>query len=365
MFERKRSRLWLIPIGLLAVLMWSAKKQSQKTGKEEENHLSSSITSPQNGPNIQSRPPRRERFFRQQNDIVYASLHWDDQGNPLPIHPRFQEAAPAVETTPFPRGINQERRYHTPTHRTVPSSLRSRPPVVMAGTPEDGRTALLPDEIDEGTLEGILMSFVPEAFDRIIAGETARLELPTPEGGIVDAEIRSIRDRGGMTQTFHGAVTGYREQASVVQMVYHDGIVHGSVALYDIGRHFEYRMLEDGHMMVRELDSTSRHQECKGPEVDPETELQQLSDELAAEGVELETLVSEAAEGGEVVEDTPGYTTVDIVVGYGQSARSSQGGTSQMEALIISSIDRMNTAFGNSLVTNVELVLLGSIEDPN
>ena len=36
-----------------------------------------------------------------------------------------------------------------------------------------------------------------------------------------------------------------------------DGALHGTVARYHEGQHFEYRLLNDGALMVRELDAAA------------------------------------------------------------------------------------------------------------
>jgi len=366
MNRSKVPSLLLIALGALAVLIWFRLQDQQEFQDSVPSQIAGRSDTEKG---FTQRPVLREQYFRPASDVVTASIVFDHAGHPQPVHPRFSQPAGPVGTTPFPRGVYKERRYHEPTDRVIPEALRTRPAIALAGIPEDGRIILTTEEADVHTLQGIRMGFVSDALEEVLAGNTARLAMPTPEGGMLEAEITSIRDRGGMTHTFQGALSGYREQASVVQLVYHDGILHGSVALYDIGRHFEYRMLADGHMMVRELDPATRHQECRGPEIEPEVELANLTDELAAEGVDLQLDTSMTGEGnsdgGDTPSDTPGYDTVDIVVGYGKSARQSQGGVSQMEALIISSVDRMNTAFSNSLITNTELMLLGTIEDPD
>ena len=54
-----------------------------------------------------------------------------------------------------------------------------------------------------------------------------------------------------------------------------------------------------------------------------------------------------------------------MTVGYTVQARLADGGNSQIEARIIASVDRMTLAFANSAIANTELILLGTIEDPD
>lgn len=113
--------------------------------------------------------------------------------------------------------------------------------------------------------------------------------------------------------------------------------------------------MNDGHMMVRELDQATMVDRCgNGQEILPD----ELLDELSGQGVEVEPSPPGVA-------DAVDWTTVDVVVGYGGEARSAQGGYAQIEALIISAVDRMNTAFSNSLINNKQVALLGTIEDPD
>ena len=251
---------------------------------------------------------------------------------------------------PFPRGPNGERRYAAPVTSPVTEASRSADPVSLAMSPADGRVALLPEEIDLHTKSARRMVLDVGALEEVIAGRTSRILAPLPDGKAILLRIDTIRNRAGMTYTLEGEVEG-EPQKSVVQLVVHDGILHGTVARYDIDQHLEYRILSSGYMMVRELDSSTMGDVCGNPgEEDP------LMDGGDADG---------SPSGEEPAPDTPGYVTIDLVVGYDQGARVADGGVSQMEARIINSVDRMNLAFTNSQVTSTELMLLGTIEDPD
>ena len=201
-------------------------------------------------------------------------------------------------------------------------------------------------------------------LDQIASGEWGRILAPLPDGGEIELRIDSIKRRSASTQTFLGKIEG-QEQTSDVLIVYHDGIIHGSIARYDINRHFEYRVLASGHLMIRELDSSTMTARCGKPDEAADTE--QAHHHVAADPFDP-TAHNESAPPAEepnAPSDTPGYTTIDVVVGYGIQARQADGGVSQMEARIIASVDRMNLAFSNSQITNTELMLLGTIEDPD
>ena len=270
------------------------------------------------------------------------------QGTPSPVKP-------------YPRGVNNERNHEAPVTREVSEELRMRKPAVMAMSPADGRLDLLPEETDLHTLRARRLVLDTGALDQVVNGTTSRLVAPTTGGDALMLDIQSVKTRSSQSHTLFGTVQG-EEETSIVQLVYHDGILHGSVNRYPENQHYEYRILADGHMMVRELDELNMTAKCGSTGESAEQTEQRIREELASDGIHLET----APDGdGETAPDTTGWTTVDVVVGYDKAARIADGGVSQIEARIISSVDRMSTAFMNSLVTNSELMLLGTIEDPN
>lgn len=275
---------------------------------------------------------------------------------PAIVDPVFARMGTPTHVRPFPRGKNRERRFSEVIVREVTEAALSAEPVVLAKSPVDGRINLLPEEIDTYTKAARRMVLDTEALEAIVSGKAGRMKVPLPDGTALDLVFHRIRDRGGMTQTLEGEIDG-EPQKTVAQFVYHDGIVHGSVARYDIDRHFEYRILSSGFLMVTELDLASMNSDCGG------------SPSLSASEVALNVEGEPGEESAEVEDsapprDTVGYTTIDIVVGYDAAARSADGGVSQIEARIISSVDRMNLAFSNSLIAQTEIMLLGVIEDP-
>ena len=124
---------------------------------------------------------------------------------------------------------------------------------MLAKSPEDGRFNLLPEEIDEHTLVAGRMVFDPTALDRIIERQDFPPACSHPSDEVLTLEFQKIKTRSANTHTLQGHVVG-EETTSLVQFVYHDGILHGSVMRYDKNQEIEYRILADGHMMVRELD---------------------------------------------------------------------------------------------------------------
>ncbi|QTN32838.1 hypothetical protein HZ994_11025 [Akkermansiaceae bacterium] len=257
----------------------------------------------------------------------------------------------------FPRGENFSRRYHVPVSRALPRGLGTREPGVLALTPEDGRTHLLPGEIDLHTRLARRMVFDPAALDAVLSGETVRALAPTVGDEVLTLEFHSVKTRSARSHTLLGRVVG-EEESSDALLVYHDGVIHGSVARYSAAadQHLEYRILADGHMMVRELDPATMTATCGNG---PATEAEALFDGASGEGLEIIP-----QNEGEISGDTAGWRTIDIVVGYDAGARVEDGGYTQIEARIISSVDRMSAAFANSAITNTELMLLGTVEDP-
>lgn len=271
-----------------------------------------------------------------------------------PVSPLVDEAfartGVPVQVRAFPRGPNGERRYNAPVISAMPEASRAAPPVPLAMSPLDGRVELLAEEIDLHTKTARRMVLDVAALEEVIDGKTSRILAPLPDGSAILLRIDAVRNRAGTTFTLDGEVEG-EPQTSVVQLVVHDGILHGTVARYDIDQHLEYRILSSGYMMVRDLDSSTMTDTCGNPGEE---------DALPDDGT-----APDSPDEGEPAPDTQGYVTIDVVVGYDQGARVVDGGVSQMEARIIGSVDRMNLAFSNSQVTSTELMLLGTIEDPD
>ncbi|GEM_PF-1384467 len=271
---------------------------------------------------------------------------------PVAVDEAFARTGVPTPVKPFPRGPNGERRYQAPAVNVVTEESRSPPPVALAMSPIDARVELLPEEIDLHTKTARRMVLDVAALEEVIEGKTSRILAPLPDGSALLLRIDAIRNRAGSTYTLEGEVEG-EPQTSVVQLVVHDGILHGSVARYDIDQHLEYRILSSGYLMVREIDGSTMTDVCGNP--GEETPLEDGAAAASPGGVDEETPAP----------DTAGYVTIDIVVGYDQGARVADGGVSQMEARIINSVDRMNLAFNNSEVTSTELMLLGTVEDPD
>jgi alpha-tubulin suppressor-like RCC1 family protein len=272
---------------------------------------------------------------------------------PVEVDPAFARQGGPVLVRPFPRGENGERRHHVPVVTLLSGESLTGAARALAMSPADGRIALLPEEVDNHTRRARRMALDLSSLDAVVAGETARLLAPMPDGKALTLLIRSVKNRGGSTFTMEGEVEG-EPQKSVAQLVYHDGVLHGTVARFHLEQELEYRVLADGHLMVRELEQLTMKDVCGDPGRSPESSPETPDAEGGGENGP-----PEAPEA-----DTPGHTTIDIVVGYDRAAREADGGRAQIEARIISAVDRMNLSFANSLITQTELMLLGTVEDP-
>lgn len=306
------------------------------------------------------------------DDAASAALFPDmEVGTPTPLKP-------------YPRGENQRRRYQAPTSRDAADLPSNAPRPWLAMRPEDGRMELNEDELLPHTLEAVRLVFNPEAVEQVINNQARTLMLPTPDGGSLQFDVQSIKTRSSRTHTLIGKLAG-EEPDSDVMFVYHDGGILGHVTRYPKAEFLQYRMLPDGYMMARELDASTMTANCVKPPAAEQAKLDQavsntgcsectdcggkpaaaselLESELENTGVDIDIQVS--PDGGDALPETPGYTTVDVVVGYGQQARTRAGGVSAIEADIIAAVDRMTQAFENSQITNTEMMLLGTIEDP-
>ena len=333
--SKKTLALLIGPLGILCLVwFWLGRPDEGNLENADDRKSSSSVSSDGAGAEIAPGPSRLP-------SEKAASL------TPLtPLHEAFARVGSPSPVKLHPRGPKAERRYAEPTTSELPDTARTAAPLPLAMSPDDGRTTLLPEEVDLHTKTARRMVLDVTALEAVVDGKTARLLAPLPDGSALTLVIDSVKARGGMTHTFQGEVEG-EPQTSVVQLVLHDGILHGTVARYHLDQHVEYRILSSGYLMVRELDPSTMTDHCGDP------------DEPGGSGTE-----SSGTEGPEV-QDTIGYVTIDVVVGYDKGAREADGGYAQMEARIIASVDRMTTAFANSEVTATELMLLGTVEDPD
>jgi len=267
----------------------------------------------------------------------------------------------------FPRGENASRRYQQPVRKPIDPALASQNPTVLARSPQDGRFHFQPEQMDEHTKKAGRLVFDPAALDQVVAGQTSRILAPTLTEEVLTLEFETVKTRSANTHTLHGYIAG-EEETSTAQFVYHDGIVHGNVMRYDAQQEIEYRIMSDGHMMVREIDTESfaEHSCATCESGDPHSHSHSHIEADIENQIHADLETKPAPAGEEpipVPRDTTGWRTIDVTVGYSTAARIDANGTSQMEAKIIASVDRMSLAFANSQINNTEIVLLGTIEE--
>ncbi len=338
MFRCRRALLWLL-LALVGGLFWRVSEQQPSLV-------------PASGDFLRKNMESRQEIGASRLPTAIESQRISEPGWEPPRV--FRQPGRAVVAGAAARGPNARRQFAEPITKDLGGAFEKGKPAILAQLPADGRTHLEPTEIDQFTLLGRRLAFNRAAVDSVLAGETPRLLAPSVDQEVLELVIDSVTSREGLTHTLSGKVAG-EEKTSVVQLVLHDGILHGSVVRYGSGRELEYRILRDGHLMVRELDQVAMNDSCG---------VIRASDEVSPIGeAGLSKAMAPGAETG--ADDPSSLRTVDVVVGYGRDARLADGGVSQIEARIIASVDRMNRAFANSGIANAKVVLLGTIEDPD
>ncbi|MCC5846880.1 MAG: DUF2341 domain-containing protein [Verrucomicrobia bacterium] len=256
----------------------------------------------------------------------------------------------------IPRGRYGRRVLDTPT-RTRLEPGEGEPVRVFASVRPARKTS--PFAWDAYTLDAIEAPISHRLFHELAGGITSRLVLPLSVEEEVDVDVYEIVHRGRHTFTFMGKIPG--DHDNDVILVYNEGAVSGSMTRFDPesggARNFQFQVMEDGHVAIKELNEASfLHGDCGGVI---------FGAEIFAGAEEAGGEVLDGEEDGHSAGEGTAQHLVDIVVGYSIKSRQSDGGTAGIESRIIASVDRMNLAFANSLVDNAEVVLLGMIEDPD
>lgn len=206
--------------------------------------------------------------------------------------------------------------------------------------------------MDEHTLSAIEVSMDVEAMENFVSSDDGAVRIPVAGGKDLLVFIDRVVTRGEHTKTLIGSVVG--EAGSDVIIVFHDGAVSGSIALHGENVHYQLVSAGNGDVAVRKLDMHSFEGGCAGcshGEVN-------IEDDEGSEDLVVE-------EDGEILEAPAGFTPFDTVVGYSREARESDGGTANIEARIVQSVDRMNMALGNSNSGDWYCSLLAMIEEPD
>ncbi|WOO39428.1 LamG-like jellyroll fold domain-containing protein [Rubellicoccus peritrichatus] len=285
----------------------------------------------------------------------------------------------------FKRGVNSELALQAPRVSKVSAKIQSRPPVALSREPSDGRHSLLPDEINERMLNARRFELNFSAIEQVMGGTQGRLIAPLPGGGELELRIDLIKKRSNASHAFVGKIDGL-DQSSEAILVYHDGVIRGSIVDYTKGRFFELRSLGAEHLVVEEIDKRITRATCGTCELhasghDHTESLHEVSSKKTVASQHIDTDAAQRFEAMEALSnphhfghlaadkqfsaDAAPMHDIDIVVGYGRVARQEVGGVAEMEALIIKGVEYMNTAFANSEINNARLVLIGTIEDPH
>lgn len=200
--------------------------------------------------------------------------------------------------------------------------------------------------------------FDPAVINRFVASQASILKLPIDGRRSVEIEIEKVITRGPVTHTLVGKIIN--EPLSQVILVAHDGAVSGSVALYDANNHYEYAMAGNGDVAIRTIDPSTYTAGCGNPGTHHDAGDKNIDQDA------LQQPPNNSAPGISSEEPQEDATVVmDTIVGYGTAAMNAQGGAAAIEALIMQSVDRLNTAFDNSLIGGTAVELLGTIQDPD
>ncbi|MDF1861660.1 MAG: choice-of-anchor D domain-containing protein [Verrucomicrobiales bacterium] len=292
-----------------------------------------------------------------------------------PYSTELTDPAPSGEapTTSLSRSTHHQ--LLLPPHRTLDrkadTSVVFEEPVfhVSAGAPTG------PLALNEHTLSAVEADYDPRVIDRFLQSDAGAVRLPLDGEKSVVLEISRVVSRGPFTTSLIGKIS--KDPFSDVTLVFHDGVVSGSIAFIDKDIHYQFGSAGNGKVAIRRLDPSTFTAKCENPHgsnllaSDPTTSGKEGSFETLGNSEDSAPEETAApAPFGEENNPSPGgesdaLYTMDTVTGYGREARIAEGGVAAIEALIIASVDRTNTAFLNSLIADTELVLLGTIEDPD
>jgi subtilisin-like proprotein convertase family protein len=273
-----------------------------------------------------------------------------------PVHKPGAGTRPAPQLVPvrpsLERGPNQRLVFEDP-REVVRHAVRGRlfAEPLLAIRP---RNPLGPLTVNDHTRSAVEAAHDPAVIPRFLASAAGALTIPLDRKRSVIVDVDRVITRGPVTHTLVGKVRN--DAFSEVLLVFHDGAVSGSVAFLDRDVHYEFGMAGNGDVAIRNLDPASYHAPCGDPGEPPHADADEPRDLPAAP----DGLTPESA--GEPAAAT---VVIDTVVGYDMAARIADGGVAAIEARIIASVDGMNAAFTNSLITGVAVALRATVEDPD
>jgi hypothetical protein len=314
-------------------------------------------------------PAAQETAENQPEEIGPDSVAFD------PYATEFNQPATSGEAPATSLARSAHHQLLLPPHRTLDrkadTSKVFKEPVfhVEPGAPTG------PLSLNEHTLSAVEANYDPSVIDRFLQSDAGAVRLPLDGEKSVVLEVSRVVSRGPFTTSLIGTIAN--DPFSDVTMVFHDGVVSGSVAFVDKDIHYQFGSAGNGKVAIRRLDPSTFTARCGKPD-DSNLLASNASSGGKESDIETHSEAGASTPGETVIpapngeEDNPlpdgesdALFTMDTVTGYGREARIAEGGVAAIEALIIASVDRTNTAFLNSQIADTELVLLGTIEDPD
>lgn len=307
--------------------------------------------------------------FRQRPEgIASGKPHKVASGNPVAINEavRPEDQAPGTgnerltPATSLLRGENQQLVFAPPVEVQRKVTRGKISDVAVFHRKPNPPTG--PLSLNRYTLSAVEVAMNPQAVRDFIASDAESLRLPLRADKEAILDVKRVLSRGPQTQTLIGKVRG--EPYSDVVLVFHDGAVGGDVAYRGDNDHYEFGLSGNGNgdAAIRRLNPLAFDAPCGHPD-HPADAVMDAADASGASTAMPTSSPSPSADEPETAQEAT--AVIDTVVGYDRASRIADGGVAGIEARIIASVDQMNEAFRNSLVTGAEVVLLGTIEDPN
>lgn len=218
-----------------------------------------------------------------------------------------------------------------------------------------------PLTMNDHTVSAVEAAYDPDMVKGFLASDAESIRFPLDARREAVLRVDRILSRGPRTHTLIGAVEGEPNSDSV--LVFHDGVVSGSIALREKNEHYQFASAGNGDVAIRLLDPESFPDMCGqgSGRMSDVAAFPTTPEEILRLGSKYGDVSSKGASSET---ESLSAVTMDTVIGYGRQARIAEGGVAAMEALIMSGVDRMNMAFGFSLITDTEVVLLATVEDP-
>jgi hypothetical protein len=297
--------------------------------------------------------------------VVLVAIIWLFPARP---NPSPSTSVPATATTAAPPSAKQP----AAPSRQQASAAASQEPEWLAFSRISVSPAIR--AIQPGTIAAYTVTLDPEALQATLsAGRPFALTFPAPTGRVVFSPDRAPRA---------GSLFGHlaADPTSQFQLVHHRGATYLNLSRYACGEHWILNV-PAGPSAPRTSGTLLRIDPALMPEncaacasgiPHPHATSSTPHDSPAPESPgavssEEETTPIQGAPQPELITGADRETPylVDLFVGYSIKARQNAGGTAAIEAQIIAATDRINQAFVNSAVNNLEVALIGTMEDPD